>query len=66
MYFLLCRPNKKRQAKNARFGFGGQKKRSKYNTAESARDMSDYSVSKHGAGKKGKKVSCISASLLIP
>jgi len=50
-------PNKKREFKNKKFGFGGQKKRSKYNTAESSADVSDFSARKaHGKGsaKKGK------------
>ncbi|KAK3784647.1 hypothetical protein RRG08_003452 [Elysia crispata] len=43
------RPNKKREFKNKKFGFGGQKKRSKYNTAESAADVSEFSAKKaHG------------------
>ena len=33
------RPGKRRQVKNQKFGFGGQKKRSKYNTAESSAEM---------------------------
>lgn len=31
----LFRPSKKTKYKNEKFGFGGRKKRSKYNTAES-------------------------------
>jgi len=54
---------KKREFKNKKFGFGGQKKRSKYNTAESAADVSDFNSRKaHGKGpakkgfpKKGQK-----------
>ncbi|BFY99457.1 hypothetical protein BsWGS_02497 [Bradybaena similaris] len=44
-------PNKKREYKNKKFGFGGQKKRSKYNTADSAADVSGFRASKaHGKG----------------
>lgn len=57
----VVQPGKKRQHKNARFGFGGQKKRSKYNTKESARDMSGFSVRKNatapGKLKKMKNAS---------
>ena len=42
------RANKKRQYRNKKFGFGGQKKRSKMNTKASARDMSDFKAQKHG------------------
>jgi len=42
-------PNRKRMEKNKKFGHGGQKKRSKYNTAESAADP--FSGPK-GKGKK--------------
>lgn len=52
-------PNKKRQFKNSKFGYGGQKKRSKYNSKASASDMSDFSGKKHstipGKLKKMKK-----------
>lgn len=48
---------KKQKYKNARYGYGGQKKRSKYNDSESAANMSSFSARKHGrpklAGKKG-------------
>ncbi|KAI8773449.1 rRNA-processing protein EBP2 [Biomphalaria glabrata] len=45
------KPNKRREYKNKRFGFGGQKKRSKYNTADSAADMGDFSAKRaHGKG----------------
>ena len=47
--YRCFRPNKKRQKKNDKFGYGGQKKRSKSNTAESASDMSQFSRKKHGA-----------------
>ncbi|XP_064624655.1 probable rRNA-processing protein EBP2 [Lineus longissimus] len=50
-------PNKKRQLKNKKFGFGGQKKRGKYNTATSAASMSDFSIKKNQGrpGQKNKK-----------
>ena len=38
----VYRPNKKREYKNKKFGHGGQKKRSKFNTAKSAADMSEF------------------------
>ncbi|KAL5017199.1 hypothetical protein ScPMuIL_006788 [Solemya velum] len=50
-------PNKKRQSRDTKYGFGGQKKRSKYNTAKSAADMSDFSRKinqPRGAKGKGK------------
>merc|ERR1711860_194734 len=53
----MMKANKKREFKNKKFGFGGQKKRSKYNTAESAADVSDFNPRKaHGKGplRKGK------------
>ena len=42
VYYQFCSANKKRQLKNSRYGHGGQKKRSKFNTAESTADMSDF------------------------
>jgi len=48
-------PNKRREYKNKKFGFGGQKKRSKYNTADSAADVSSFSAKKaHGKGASKK------------
>ncbi|KAJ2657059.1 RRNA processing protein [Coemansia sp. RSA 1200] len=53
-------PNKKRQIKNAKFGFGGKKRGLKKNTAASTDDMSGFSVKRNkgseftGASKKGK------------
>ncbi|XP_021365970.1 probable rRNA-processing protein EBP2 [Mizuhopecten yessoensis] len=51
--------NKKREFKNQKFGFGGQKKRSKMNTAKSSADMSDFNPSvhqtKHSYKSGGKK-----------
>jgi len=58
------KPNQKRQHKNKKYGFGGQKKRSKYNTAESHKDFKkDFSAKKHstrpgkvaGMKKQGNK-----------
>lgn len=46
--------NKKRELKNKKFGHGGQKKRSKYNTAESSASMAGFDARKHQA-VKGKK-----------
>ena len=56
----VFQPGKKRELKNKKYGFGGQKKRSKYNTRESANDLSDFSVRKHAMTpirlkKKGKR-----------
>lgn len=55
-------PNKKRQERNKKFGFGGNKKDAKRNTKDSAGDMRDFSMKKNRAGvgskelgKKGKK-----------
>ncbi|KAJ2521049.1 RRNA processing protein [Coemansia sp. RSA 1939] len=53
-------PNKKRQIKNAKFGFGGKKRGLKKNTAASTDDMSGFSVKRNkgseftSASKKGK------------
>ncbi|KAH9495132.1 putative rRNA-processing protein EBP2 [Bulinus truncatus] len=45
------KPNKRREFKNKKFGFGGQKKRSKYNTADSSAEMKDFNAKKaHGKG----------------
>ncbi|CAH1775661.1 unnamed protein product [Owenia fusiformis] len=51
------KPGKKREYKNKKFGYGGQKKRSKYNTKESAADLSGFSSKKHATrpGKLEKK-----------
>ncbi|KAI7353169.1 hypothetical protein KC320_g4069 [Hortaea werneckii] len=49
-------PNRKRQKKDERFGYGGKKKYSKSNDAKSAGDMSGYSTKRMKAGpKKGGK-----------
>lgn len=48
------KPNKKREFKNKKFGFGGQKKRSKYNTADSAADVSEFNHRK-AQGKPNSK-----------
>lgn len=51
------RPNKKREYKNKKFGFGGQKKRGKYNTSQSAGDVSDFNprVNQKRPGHKMKQ-----------
>ncbi|XP_078574836.1 putative rRNA-processing protein EBP2 [Branchiostoma floridae x Branchiostoma japonicum] len=41
--------------KQKKFGFGGQKKRSKWNTGESSADMSGFKAGKKGRGPPGKK-----------
>jgi len=49
------KPNKKRQLKNSKFGFGGQKKRSKLNTKESVDNFVNvprFSGNKSGSKKK--------------
>lgn len=48
----IYRPSKKRQFKNQKYGFGGQKKRSKFNTKETSADMSQFDV-KVNQGKPG-------------
>ncbi|XP_020638862.3 putative rRNA-processing protein EBP2 isoform X2 [Pogona vitticeps] len=51
-------PNAKRRYKNQKFGFGGKKKGSKWNTRESHDDVSSFRASKahyKGPGKGGKK-----------
>ncbi|XP_070601179.1 probable rRNA-processing protein EBP2 [Erythrolamprus reginae] len=51
-------PNAKRRFKNQKFGFGGRKKGSKWNTKESYNDVSSFRASKahkKGTGKAGKK-----------
>lgn len=54
----LKNSTKKQKYKEARYGYGGQKKRSKYNSAESAANISGFSAKKHGRpkvdGKKGR------------
>lgn len=51
-------PNRKRQKKDERFGFGGKKRHAKSNDAQSSGDMKGYSVKKMkgggGGGKGGK------------
>nr|XP_056700528.1 probable rRNA-processing protein EBP2 [Euleptes europaea] len=51
-------PNAKRRYKNQKFGFGGKKKGSKWNTRESHNDVTSFraTVAHHkGSGKGGKK-----------
>lgn len=47
-------PNRKRQKKDEKFGFGGKKRFSKSNDAQSAGEMKGYSVRKMKGGGKGK------------
>ncbi|KAH7643047.1 rrna-processing protein ebp2-like protein [Dermatophagoides farinae] len=42
---------KKQRYKETRYGYGGQKKRSKYNSSQSAADMSTFSARKNGRPK---------------
>ena len=51
---VLFRASKKRDWKNKKFGFGGQKKRSKSNTKDSYNDSRDFSVSRNSKGAKAK------------
>lgn len=53
-FILFLSPNKKREYKNKKFGFGGQKKRSKYNTEESSADVSGFNA-RVAHGRMGKK-----------
>lgn len=39
---MFFRPNKKRQFKNQKYGFGGQKKRGKMNSRDSSADLSGF------------------------
>ncbi|XP_053099424.1 probable rRNA-processing protein EBP2 [Hemicordylus capensis] len=51
-------PNAKRRYKNQKFGFGGKKKGSKWNTRESHNDVSSFRASvahNKGSGKAGKR-----------
>lgn len=56
LILFYFRPNKKREFKNKKFGFGGQKKRSKMNTKSSALDMSEFNpnINQKKPGKTGK------------
>ena len=47
-------PNKKRQAKDSKFGFGGKKRYSKSNDAMSAGDTRGFSVKRMKGGASGK------------
>ncbi|KAJ2856964.1 RRNA processing protein [Coemansia erecta] len=44
-------PNKKRQNKNEKFGFGGKKRGMKNNTAESSADLSSFSAKRNKSSK---------------
>lgn len=47
---------KKQRYKETKYGYGGRKKRSKYNSSQSAADMSTFSARKHGRPKaKGNR-----------
>lgn len=48
-------PNKKRQKKDAKFGFGGKKRFAKSNDAKSTSDDRGYSVKRMKAGGKPGK-----------
>uniref|UniRef100_A0A131YHR6 rRNA-processing protein EBP2 n=1 Tax=Rhipicephalus appendiculatus TaxID=34631 RepID=A0A131YHR6_RHIAP len=52
----LTKSQMKRQYKDKKYGYGGQRKRSKFNTASSSADVEGFSRKKHntapGAGKK--------------
>lgn len=55
---LFFRPNAKRRYKNQKFGFGGKKKGSKWNTKDSFNDVSSFRskvAHNKGPGKGGKK-----------
>lgn len=68
MLWVTCkpaffRPSAKRRYKNQKFGFGGKKKGSKWNTRESYDDVSSFRAkTAHGKGLKrpGKKGSNVS------
>ncbi len=45
--FLSLRLSKKQNFKDKKYGFGGRKKNTKYNTAESAADISDFKGKTH-------------------
>ena len=51
--FFFYRQSKKRKFKDNKFGHGGKKKRSKYNTAKSSASVDDYNPHIHG--NKSKK-----------
>ncbi|CAG2160617.1 unnamed protein product [Oppiella nova] len=46
--------NQKQKYKNSKFGYGGQKKRSKYNTSSSSADMTKFSRRRHSKPSNGK------------
>jgi rRNA-processing protein EBP2 len=48
------RPNAKRMAKNAKYGFGGKKRYEKSNDAKSSMDMSDFSTKRMKSSKGAK------------
>jgi rRNA-processing protein EBP2 len=55
-FFNFNRPSKKAKIKDEKFGFGGRKKRAKYNTAESYAEAYQTPDKKKGKfSKNGKK-----------
>jgi rRNA-processing protein EBP2 len=46
------KPNRRRDAKDARYGFGGRKRGSRKNDGTSAADMSSFSVGRNNADVK--------------
>lgn len=63
---LFFRPNAKRRYKNQKFGFGGKKKGSKWNTKDSFNDVSSFKskvAHNKGPGKGGKKAINVSTML---
>lgn len=69
-HIFQYRSNKRRDWKNKKFGFGGQKKRSKGNTKESYNDSRDYSVSKNSKAPnraaKGSRSKVSTGALQVP
>jgi rRNA-processing protein EBP2 len=49
------KPNAKRQAKNARYGFGGKKRHSKSGDAMSSSDMTGFSIARMKGKTRGVK-----------
>ena len=47
--------NQKQKYKSAKFGYGGQKKRSKYNDSSSAAEMTKFRASRHSKPSKGQQ-----------
>lgn len=53
--FFAFRLSKKRKFKDNKYGFGGKKKRSKYNTSDSSANVDDFNPRIHGKISKNKK-----------